>query len=972
MKSFPYNINNLKFKINITPQPKDILIQCIISDENKYSSVFNLEKLKTIDKLFGGFPSLPLSEIFDILCIYLKDNNVYIKEVSNKRVIIEIEKDFKPNMKFEIERERDINNNINECQKIKKYMNNQIMDINYTDNDNKNLMNNNNISSNNSNYTNNIINYEIKNINNNKKILNENMNNNGSKNFNNMNNIGNMNNNNKISQSYNKNLNYNWNMINNMNFNPNMNNNNYNNYNQNNINYNNNNNCNNNYMNSFTYNNYNNNYNNNNNMNFSTYNNYNNNYNFNNFNNNNCNNNNYNNNNCNNNNCNNKNNIINNYNNDDDNNFVYDGNSKAQEEIGNLGGLNIKNTNNDNFINNNIFHNKNNYQSNYFINNNNKNNDLNKIQNNISLSLNVRTGKPKNNQEGEIKDLSCFLKFLLLKKLTNKIENISKYENLKNVEEVIKFIKNNQDLKEDINLNNKNNILDYLKYLDDKILDKNSLLENLFLEKKEVKNDIFDYWKYLSKYEEYNNNFEHKFFEDLKNCNLDYSIVNMNILERDNPEEYEQKKNECQNMKKMKLYFLSKLNYISNKMKLDFSNESNYGSGFYFSDSIDDIIRYQNKEIIPKTHESFSLIICEIFYDEEKLEKYDMDLSLSESNQNIQEKVGPNGLKQIEIFNSNNNNSKRIRCTEYVLSEKYQILPLYIFTLRKNDYFVIYRDPNFIKNNHYSSDLKEIILKSLKYSNNKNFYFESSTEEALKIILKKKNGKAILITSIGRDESGKRFAEIARKILQRNDLIVLFFSNNTKHLEWIKDFSNCFYASDPDIYEEYISNYNYKGLKKLKEKIEDYYDIKLNFTFDFLSNSNCDDVLSFFYFDYNNDCIYFRSVYILNPKKNLYLSMTKEGKVKKSEKECLWMVTMNENDITLFSNGFYLDIDENKEIAIGSIEMKKWSFGNNENDYSFIYTEKGKNNYLSMEDDEDIRFNRKDLTDYSKFHLIDV
>ena len=40
---------------------------------------------------------------------------------------------------------------------------------------------------------------------------------------------------------------------------------------------------------------------------------------------------------------------------------------------------------------------------------------------------------------------------------------------------------------------NKDEILGYLKYLDDKILDKNSLLENLFSEKKEVRNDIFDY-----------------------------------------------------------------------------------------------------------------------------------------------------------------------------------------------------------------------------------------------------------------------------------------------------------------------------------------------------------------------------------------------------------------------------------------------------------------------------------------------
>ena len=427
-------------------------------------------------------------------------------------------------------------------------------------------------------------------------------------------------------------------------------------------------------------------------------------------------------------------------------------------------------------------------------------------------------------------------------------------------------------------------------------------------------------------------------------------------------------------MKKMMLYFLYEINYDSNKlnMKLEFSNKSVYGSGFYFSDSIEDILRCQNNEKFPEIGESFYLIICEIFYDEEKLREFNMNLSSSDSNQNNKEKVEPNGLKKIEIFHYNDNNNKIRIYTEYVLSEKYQIFPIYTLTLRRNEYFVIYRDPNFVKKNHYTKDLKEIMLRSLKYSYDKNFYFESSTEKALELILKKKKVKVILITSIGRDKSGKRFAEIARRILQRDDLIVLFFSNNTNHLGWIKNFSNCLYASEFDIYEEYISKYNYNSLRDLKEKIEDLYDLKLNFSFNYLSYSNCENDLSFSCFDFNNNSFYFKSVYIFNPKKSLYLSMTKEGKVKKSEKECLWMVTINENDITFFSNGYYLDIDENKEIAIGSKEMKKWSLIKENDDYYFSYTEEGKNDYLSMEDDENIRVNKNALPDNSKFYLNEV
>ena len=64
-----------------------------------------------------------------------------------------------------------------------------------------------------------------------------------------------------------------------------------------------------------------------------------------------------------------------------------------------------------------------------------------------------------------------------------------------------------------------------------------------------------------------------------------------------------------------------------------------------------------------------------------------------------------------------------------------------------------------------------------------NIYFESSTEEALKFLLRRQYNKVILITSIGLDLSRKRFVEITRKIFGFN-LIVLFFSVNEVHLKW--------------------------------------------------------------------------------------------------------------------------------------------------------------------------------------------
>ena len=244
--------------------------------------------------------------------------------------------------------------------------------------------------------------------------------------------------------------------------------------------------------------------------------------------------------------------------------------NKKKEQTENYGGVNIINIyNNNSFYNETIFFCQDTINS---INNHeNKKNNLNKNQNQISSSFNVRVAQTKNNQiDGPLKHLNCLLKFLLLKKISNTIENISNLGNFKDVEEILKLFQNKN--KEEKISKNEKNILDYLKYLDNKDLDLNSLIDNLFKKKQEVKNEIINYWKYLSKYEEYNNDFEHKLFEDLKNCHLDYSIENMNIMERDNPEEYEQKKKECKNMKKMILYFLSEIYPDFNKtnIKLDY------------------------------------------------------------------------------------------------------------------------------------------------------------------------------------------------------------------------------------------------------------------------------------------------------------------------------------------------------------------------------------------------------------------
>ena len=158
-KHFNYNKNNKnieKFSIDVIQQNMGILIQCNYLDEIKYSSVFNLQKLKKIDKIFGGSPPPSIPDIYETLCRYFNDNDVFIKEVNNSKIIIEIDKDFKPNMKFEIERDQNNNNESQKNIKINnKDINNQNKSIIY--NNKENIMNNNNNKNDDNNITNKMI-----------------------------------------------------------------------------------------------------------------------------------------------------------------------------------------------------------------------------------------------------------------------------------------------------------------------------------------------------------------------------------------------------------------------------------------------------------------------------------------------------------------------------------------------------------------------------------------------------------------------------------------------------------------------------------------------------------------------------------------------------------------------------------------------------------------------------------------------
>jgi hypothetical protein len=96
------------------------------------------------------------------------------------------------------------------------------------------------------------------------------------------------------------------------------------------------------------------------------------------------------------------------------------------------------------------------------------------------------------------------------------------------------------------------------------------------------------------------------------------------------------------------------------------------------------------------------------------------------------------------------------------------------------------------------------------------------------------------------------------------------------------------------------------------------------------------------------------------------------GKVVSSSEGEPWDITIYNNEITMFSNRFYLDVEENnQENVVGFPFMKRWNFFKENEDYYFKSTVKVKNNILSMIGDE-IKVNKDSVGENELFQLIDV
>ena len=315
--------------------------------------------------------------------------------------------------------------------------------------------------------------------------------------------------------------------------------------------------------------------------------------------------------------------------------------------------------------------------------------------------------------------------------------------------------------------------------------------------------------------------------------------------------------------------------------------------------------------------------------------------------------------------------------TEYVITEMDQILPLYGLKFKRNEYFVIWRDNHFKGDNDYSDYLKERKLFIYEIAK-MNAYFESSLEKALEIIKRKKSNKIILISNIGLDKAGKKFVEVARKILGFN-VMVLFFSANPDHFSWLQEFPNALYTSNEDFYQKYILNYNEKGLLDLKKEVEECYDINLKFEDNFLKFLKFVNFAEYNDIKFNEKSPNFKKVTIKNSKTKSILCMDDNRKpcFKSNSdldvKKYIWYVTLMNGEITLYSNDSYLGGNVDSKKATGEEFMQRFKYeeikNNKYTEYLIYYNDK--NNVLTVSGNQAILQSVSNNNEYQKFKLIE-
>ena len=489
----------------------------------------------------------------------------------------------------------------------------------------------------------------------------------------------------------------------------------------------------------------------------------------------------------------------------------------------------------------------------------NKNSDL---EPEIDIKF-FRNGKINDLKKNLDLDLQGLLKLCLLKEIAI-CEEFEEIEGLpEHISNIIKILKKGKIKYDDIKSGIKQilekikggNILNFSNYVDS-IINQKDINDYLIPKLKNSKNNIFSIQNCLGQYMTYYKKFEQEFDRAKKENVFEYSIISAGIIERDDIDKFEDCRKKCPNRVDRILFHGTCYDAISSILPDVFRISRYYaqhGEGVYFTEDLESCWIYGSEEKsknnidddrrnldVPKVGQYLSFIASAVYYDRKKKRRvFDDTYNPKENDINYAYAE----MEDLETINEPEPDESRLYSSEFVVGCLEQILPFMCFKLKRDEYCIIWRDINFSKNPIYDNEFDEIFKNYLKermeYINKfakYNVYPCETSEEALKLIRRKKYNKIILISNIGTDLGGKTFVEEARKIIG-NDVVVLFNAYDTDHLDWVKTFKNAFFSDEPEFYEQYLECFYDKtkeeskeSIKTLKDKLEKHYNVK--FTFD--------------------------------------------------------------------------------------------------------------------------------------------
>ena len=379
-----------------------------------------------------------------------------------------------------------------------------------------------------------------------------------------------------------------------------------------------------------------------------------------------------------------------------------------------------------------------------------------------------------------------------------------------------------------IEASNKLELDDIEKFFNDKALEAEQQETNV----KRIIDNLIDFNKLFD--EEIEKAFQKSVFE--------YKIIHLLLLDRSDKVKitYLQEKNNCPNRVTRILFHGSNVGNIINILNSQIRDAGIhiYGKGSYFTDVLDYACLYTMRseigksDIIPEVGHTYSILACEIFYDKSKLKegyKYSSEDEVPKNGI----KLGFAGYRTQILSQDDLRDYNQFIGNEYLITEKSQILPLYSIIVERVEYLVVWRDYNFNENNPNNYDsytfnkMQEFHRQIKKYVSsvlNSKIYYSKTTEEAIKLIKRKKYNKIVIITN--GNNNGEDFINKAREIIGANTIAACSAYAVGNHIGWVKNMENVLILNGIDFHKKFFEciKSNDKNLyNKLSKEIISYY-----------------------------------------------------------------------------------------------------------------------------------------------------